>query len=100
MNDNNKNNDLKNQYTKEEMKNIYIHRIILFIIFFIVLVGFAMKDLTRMFPLVSYIVSAGLALTLSYFMSFTVHDYAKKKGFLVYALIIGVILLIIFRNSQ
>ena len=99
MNDNNKNNDLKSQYTKEEMRNIYIHRIVLFIIFFIVFLTFAMKDLTRMYPIISYIVSAGLSLTLSYFMSFTVHDYAKKKGFLVYALILGVILLIIIRNS-
>lgn len=99
MHDNNKNDDLKSQYTKEEMKNIYLHRIILFIIFFIVLVAFAMKDLTNMFPIVSFIVSTGLALTLSYFMSFTVHDYAKKNGFIVYAIILAVILLIVFRNS-
>lgn len=99
MKNNNQKNDITSKYNKDDLKKIYIHRVVLFVVFFLVFVFFAMKTITEMYPLVSYFVSAGLSFTLSYFMSFTVYEYAKNKGFIIYLLVLGVIILIILRNS-
>ena len=94
--ENEKKNEIK-QYSKEEMKKIWIHRIILFIIFLFVFASSALKPILAINPMMGTFVCFFLSALLSYFMSFTLYEYSKNKGIWVYILVIGVIVIMLLR---
>ncbi len=99
MNQNeNKNN--QNQYSKEEMKKILIHRIVLFCVFFFVFASSALKPILEINAIMGYSVCFFLSALISYFMSFTLYEYSKTKGIWVYILVFGVIIIMLLRYNQ
>ena len=101
MNTNQQNNDHHSpQYTKEEMKNIYLHRAVLFCAAFLVFSQSAMTTIITLYPLVGYFVCIFLSGLISYFMSFTLYEYGKTKGPWVYGIVIVVALLMLMRYTE
>ena len=92
-------NSIYDKYTSKEIKDIYFHRIILFIMFFAVLAISAMRPIIEIYSVIGYMICLFLSAITSYFMSFTVFEWCKKKGYWVYILIIGVLVLMFFRNN-
>lgn len=86
-------------YTKEEMKSIYLHRIMLFFGAFLIFSQSAMVSLIAMYPLPGYLVCIFLSGLISYFMSFTLFEYSRTKGPWVYGIVIFVALLMLMRYS-
>lgn len=91
--------NIKNNKSKKEMKIIIIHRVVLFIVFYLVFSLSAMKSLIVLYPLVGHSMSILLSGLISYFMSFTLYEYGKQKGIWVYGVVFAVILLMLLRYS-
>ena len=94
-----KKDSIYDKYTPKEIKDIYFHRIILFIMFFAVLAISAMRPIIEIYSVIGYMICLFLSAITSYFMSFTVFEWCKKIGYWVYILIIGVLVLMFFRNN-
>ncbi len=91
---------LSNGYTKEEMKQIYLHRLFLFCIAFYVFLTSAMKPILALYPIVGYFVCFFLSALISYFMSFTIYEWVKKKGYWIYLFVLGVAMIMLVRNNR
>lgn len=90
---------LSDGYTKDAMKQIYLHRLILFCIAFYVFSTSAMKPILALYPVLGYLICFFLSALISYFMSFTIYEYTKKKGIWIYLFVIAVALIILIRNN-
>ena len=96
--DNNRNNDNKqNNYTQQQLKEIWIHRVILFIMFYLTLSLSAMKALLQYYPVFGQVVCIALAGLMSYFMSFIVYRWKNESGWWVYGIVFFIILLMLSR---
>ena len=97
--DQNSKNKISDSYSKEEMKKIWVHRIILFCLAFYVFFTSAMKPILALYPLIGCLICVFLSSLISYFMSFAIYEAIKKKGYWIYRFVLAVAVIMLVRNN-
>ena len=89
--------DEEKTYSKEDLKQIWMHRVCLFVMIFLALITTAMKALLAYNMVYGILVSLFLSGMLAYFMSYPVYRWVKESGWWIYGIIFFVILLMLAR---